>query len=148
MADSVGYVPMNPTTRLEPPVSKPRNKRPTDAELQILRVLWQQGPSTVRDVFTEIAVSREIGKTTVLKLMQIMTDKGLLIRDESVRPQVYQVARSQGDTQRQLLRHLVDRAFSGSPGNLVLQALSTKKTTPQERRQIRELLDELERDST
>ncbi len=129
-------------------MTKARNKRPTDAELQILRVLWQQGPSTVRDVFTEIAVSREIGKTTVLKLMQIMTDKGLLIRDETVRPQVYQVARSQGDTQRQLLRHLLDRAFSGSPGNLVLQALSTKKTTPQERRQIRDMLDELERDST
>ncbi len=129
-------------------MTKARNKRPTDAELQILRVLWSQGPSTVRDVFSEIVVSREIGKTTVLKLMQIMTDKGLLIRDETVRPQVYQVARSQGDTQRQLLRHLVDRAFSGSPGNLVLQALSTKKTTPQERRQIREMLDELERDST
>ncbi len=129
-------------------MNKARNKRPTDAELQILRVLWQQGPSTVRDIHAEIAVSRDIGKTTVLKLMQIMTDKGLLIRDETVRPQVYQVARSQGDTQRQLLRHLLDRAFSGSPGNLVLQALSTKKTTPQERQQIRELLDELERDST
>ena len=128
-------------------MNKTRNKRPTDAELQILRVLWQQGQSTVRDVHSAIALSREIGKTTVLKLMQIMTDKGLLIRDETVRPQVYQVARSQGDTQRQLLRHLLDRAFSGSPGNLVLQALSTKKTTPQERQQIRELLDELERDS-
>ena len=128
-------------------VNKPRNKRPTDAELEILRVLWQQGQSTVRDVHAKIAASREVGKTTVLKLMQIMTDKGLLIRDETVRPQVYKVARSQDDTQRQLLRHLLDRAFSGSPGNLVLQALSTKKTTAQERRQIRELLDELERDS-
>ncbi len=147
MADGGGYVPVYTTTRLEKPVTKARNKRPTDAEVQILRVLWQQGPSTVRDVFSELAESREIGKTTVLKLMQIMTDKGLLIRDENVRPQVYQVARSQDDTQRQLLRHLLDRAFSGSPGNLVLQALSTKKTTPQERRQIRELLDELERDS-
>ena len=128
-------------------MNKARNKRPTDAELEILRVLWQQGQSTVRDVHSAIALSREIGKTTVLKIMQIMTDKGLLIRDETVRPQVYRVARSQDDTQRQLLRHLLDRAFSGSPGNLVLQALSTKKTTPQERRQIRELLDELERDS-
>ncbi len=129
-------------------MTRPRNKRPTDAELEILRVLWARGPSTVRDVFRELAAQREIGYTTALKLMQIMTDKGLLRRDESVRPQVYQVARSEGHTQRQLLRHLLDRAFSGSPGNLVLQALSAKKTTAQERRQIRELLDELERDST
>lgn len=123
------------------------NKRPTDAELEILRVLWNRGASTVREVFRELSLAREIGYTTVLKLMQIMTEKGLVRRDETVRPQVYQVARSQGQTQRQLLRHLLDRAFSGSPGNLVLQALSTKKTTPQERREIRELLDELERDS-
>ncbi len=123
------------------------NKRPTDAELEILRVLWTRGASTVREVFRELSLVREIGYTTVLKLMQIMTSKGLVRRDETVRPQVYQVARSQGQTQRQLLRHLLDRAFSGSPGNLVLQALSTKKTTPQERRQIRELLDELERDA-
>ena len=126
---------------------KPMNKRPTDAELEILRVLWTRGASTVREVFRELSLSRQIGYTTVLKLMQIMTGKGLVRRDETVRPQMYQVARSQGQTQRQLLRHLLDRAFSGSPGNLVLQALSTKKTTPQERRQIRELLDELERDS-
>ncbi len=131
----------------ELPVTKARNKRPTDAELEILRVLWTRGASTVRDIFREISDARDVGYTTVLKLMQIMTDKGLLIRDETVRPQVFEVARSQDDTQRQLLRHLLDRAFSGSPGNLVLQALSTKKTTPQERRQIREMLDELERDS-
>ncbi len=148
IADGGDYVAIATTTRSEPHVTKAGNKRPTDAELQILRVLWQRGPSIVRDVFAEMTVSRDIGKTTVLKLMQIMTEKGLHIRDETVRPQVYQVARSQGDTQRQLLRHLLDRAFSGSPGNLVLQALSTKKTTPQERRQIRELLDELEGDST
>lgn len=129
-------------------MAKNRNKRPTDAELDILRVLWTRGPSTVRDVFRELNAAREIGYTTVLKLMQIMTDKGLLTRDEAVRPQVYQVTRSQGHTQRQLLRHLLDRAFSGSPGNLVLQALSTKKTTAKERRQIREMLDELERDGT
>ncbi len=126
---------------------KPVNKRPTDAELEILRVLWTRGSSTVREVFRELATRREIGYTTVLKLMQIMTDKGLVRRDETVRPQMYQVVRSQRHTQRQLLRHLLDRAFSGSPGNLVLQALSTKKTTPQERRRIRELLDELERES-
>ena len=129
-------------------MTTPRNKRPTDAELEILRVLWARGSSTVREVFRVLAAKRDIGYTTALKLMQIMTEKGLLRRDEKVRPQVYQVARSEGHTQRQLLRHLLDRAFSGSPGNLVLQALSTKKTTAQERRRIRELLDQLERDST
>jgi len=129
------------------PVTKARNKRPTDAELEILRVLWTRGASTVRDIFREITDARDVGYTTVLKIMQIMTEKGLLIRDETVRPQVYQVARSQDDTQKQLMRHLLERAFSGSPGNLVLQALSTKKTTSQERQRIRDLLDELERDA-
>lgn len=128
-------------------MSKQDHKRPTDAELGILRALWTLGPGTVRDVHRHVSRCRDTGYTTVLKHMQIMTDKGLLIRDESVRPQVYQVARSQRHTQRQLIGDLLDRAFSGSPGNLVLQALSSKKTTPQERRQIRELLDELERDA-
>ena len=128
-------------------MTKARNKRPTDAELEIRLVLWTRGAITFRDIFREITDVREVGYTTVLKLMQIMTGKGLLIRDETVRPQVYQVARSQDDTQKQLMRHLLERAFSGSPGNLVLQALSTKKTTSQERQRIRDLLDELERDA-
>ena len=129
-------------------VSRQPDKRPTNAELNILGVLWDLGPSTVREVFREVSrVRANTGYTTVLKLMQIMTEKGLLRRDETIRPQVYVVAKSQHHTQRQLLGDLVERAFSGSPGNLVLQALSTKKTTAQERRQIRKLLDELERGS-
>jgi predicted transcriptional regulator len=122
-------------------------KRPTDAELEILAVLWERGPSTVRAVHEAISAGRDAGYTTVLKLMQIMTDKGLLTRDASVRPQVYRPARSRRQTQRQLLGHLLDRAFGGSPGSLVLQALSTKKATPEERKKIRELLDELERET-
>jgi predicted transcriptional regulator len=128
-------------------MNKRVHRRPTDAELAILRVIWNRGPSTVREVFAELQPIRDIGYTTVLKFMQIMTDKGLLRRDESVRPQVYAPARSQRQTQRQLIGDLLDRAFSGSPGNLVLQALSAKKTTAEERKQIRELLDELEGDS-
>ena len=128
-------------------MTRHQNRRPTQGELGILRVLWNRGPSTVREVFRELAATRESGYTTVLKLMQIMTEKGLLRRDGSVRPQVYHVTRPQRHTQKQLLADLLDRAFSGSPGNLVLQALSAKKTTPDERRQIRELLDQLERDS-
>ncbi len=124
-----------------------KSKKPTDAELAILRVLWTRGPSTVREVFREVSRNREIGYTTVLKLMQIMMDKGLVERDESVRPQVYQTVRSETQTQRQLIGDLLERAFSGSPGNLVLQALSARKTTAQEREQIRQLLDQLERNS-
>jgi len=123
-------------------------QRPTDAELDILQTIWEIGPCTVRDVHAAVVSRRDIGQTTVLKLMQIMTDKGLLRRDETVRPQVYEAARARSHTQRQLLRHLLDRAFSGSPGNLVLQALSAKKTTAQERQRIRELLDRLEGEST
>ena len=129
-------------------MARPNHRKPTDAELAILRVLWGRGPSTVREVFREVSRTRETGYTTVLKLMQIMTEKGLLTRDESVRPQVYVAVRSETQTQRQLLGDLLERAFRGSPGNLVLQALSTKTTTPEEREQIRALLDQLERDSS
>jgi predicted transcriptional regulator len=128
------------------PMSPRKPKKPTDAELAILRVLWSRGPSIVRDVHRELSRSRTTGYTTVLKHMQIMTDKGLVQRDESVRPQVYEAVRSETQTQRQLLGDLLERAFR-SPGNLVLQALSTSRTTPQEREQIRALLDQLERDS-
>ena len=129
-------------------MSRRAHKRPTDAELEILRVIWSLGPSTVRQVFDELRAKRETGYTTVLKLMQIMTGKGLLRRDESMRPQVYEPVRPQHQTQRQLIGDLLDRAFSGSPGNLVLEALATRRATPEERRRIRELLDELEGDST
>jgi predicted transcriptional regulator len=122
-------------------------KRPTDAELAILQVLWRRGSGTVREVFDELNEDRDTGYTTVLKLMQIMTEKGLLKRDTSVRPQVYRAVRSERQTQRQLLGDLVDRAFGGSPGSLVLQALSARQATPEEREQIRALLDELERGS-
>ena len=128
-------------------MSPRERKRPTDAELEILGVLWSRGPSTVREVYRTLNESRETGYTTVLKLMQIMTDKGLLSRDTTVRPQVYQAVQSEARTQRQLLHDLLNRAFQGSPGKLVLQALSTKKATPEERRKIRELLDRLEGDS-
>jgi len=129
-------------------MTKRQRKKPTNAELEILRVLWERGPSTVREVFHALQASRSTGYTTVLKLMQIMTDKGLVQRDKAVRPQIYEAIYSQGQTQRQLLGDLLDRAFSGSPGKLVLQALSEKKTTPEERREIRKLLDELEREGT
>jgi predicted transcriptional regulator len=114
---------------------------PTASELEILRVIWGRGPSTVREVYRTLSESREIGYSTVLKFMQIMTDKGTLVRDERVRPQVYRAAHAQRDMQRGIVRDLVRRAFNGSSASLALQALSDRKATPDERRQIRELLD-------
>ncbi len=128
-------------------MAKKENKPPTNAELEILRKLWDRGPSTVREIFRDLNEERTTGYTTVLKIMQIMTEKGLLSCDKSVRPQVYQVVRSKVHTQRQLLTNLLDKVFSGSPGSLVLQALSSRKATPDERRKIRELLDKLEKES-
>ena len=118
--------------------------RPTDAELAILRVLWDRGPSTVREVHDTLSSSQTSGYTTVLKLLQIMTDKGLVVRDETERAHVYGPRLSEQRTQRQLLGDLVDRAFAGSSAKLVLQALSGRRATAQELRDIRALLDELE----
>ena len=115
-------------------------RRPTDAELAILRVLWAQGPSTVREVAEEMG--REGAYTTVLKLLQIMTGKGLVRRDESARTHVYRAARSERATQRQLVRDLADRAFGGSAGRLAMQALAARKVSPQDLAEIREWLAE------
>ena len=119
-------------------------QKPTTSELQILQVLWERGPSTVREVHDALQAERTLGYTTVLKLMQIMTDKGSLVRDESVRPQVYRAARPQRHTQQGIVRDLATRAFGGSSIRLAMQALSDQKATADERRQIRELLDALD----
>ena len=118
-------------------------RKPTDAELAILRVLWSRGPSTVRDV--AVAMGREGSYTTVLKLLQIMADKGLVERDDTDRTHVFAARLSEERTQRQLLQDLLDRAFGGSALKLVMQALSSKKASAEELAQIRQLLDERER---
>jgi predicted transcriptional regulator len=120
--------------------------RPTDAELTILRVLWDRGPSTVRVVHDLLSSTQATGYTTVLKLLQIMTEKGLVVRDESERAHVYEARHSQQRTQRQIVSDLVDRAFGGSPAQLVMQALSGQKASAQELNEIRELLDQIEGD--
>lgn len=121
--------------------------RPTDAELGILRVLWERGPSTVREVHEALTeAGGESGYTTTLKLMQIMADKGLVARDESQRAHVYSPRLSQERTQRQLVGDLVERAFGGSPVQLAMRALSGKRTSPQELAELRQLLDSLEQD--
>jgi predicted transcriptional regulator len=120
-------------------------KRPTDAELTILQVLWDRGPSTVREVYKILNSGRDVGYTTVLKFMQIMTDKGLVERDESCRPQLYRPCLPREQTERQLIKDLVDRAFGGSARRLVMQALEVKKASPSELAQIEKLLNKLER---
>ncbi len=116
----------------------PDPKKPTDAELAILRVLWARGPSTVRDVAE--TMGREGAYTTVLKLMQIMLDKGLITRDDAARAHIYKPAYSQDHTQRQIVRDLLDRLFDGSAAQLVMQVLSAKKASPEELRAIRRVL--------
>lgn len=120
--------------------------KPTDAELEILSVLWEHGPSTVRDVHESLAQSKPaIGYTTVLKLMQIMHDKGLLERDDTQRAHVYVAKQPQENMQRQIVGDLLDKVFAGSAMKLVMHALETKKTSTEELAQIRDLLDEFER---
>lgn len=121
--------------------------RPTDAELAILSVLWERGPSTVRDVHDQLNEHAPTGYTTVLKLLQIMTEKGLVVRDETERAHIYEARYSEQKTQRQLLSDLVDRAFGGSAAKLVLQALSGRKANSDELNAIRNLLDRLEGES-
>ncbi|MHC4346262.1 MAG: BlaI/MecI/CopY family transcriptional regulator [Planctomycetota bacterium] len=119
---------------------------PTDRELAILRVLWERGPSTVRQVNEAISADRSTGYTTTLKLMQIMTEKGLVVRDESDRTHVYKANVAEEQTQRQLVGDLMDRAFGGSARKLVMQALAAKKVSAGELTKIKQLLDELRED--
>jgi predicted transcriptional regulator len=119
--------------------------RPTDAELAILRVLWEEGPATVRQVHEAMAGDRDTGYTTTLKLMQIMAEKGLVTRDESSRTHVYAARVSRDRTQRQLVNDLIDRAFGGSAAALVLQALSAQPTSEEELGEIRRLIDDYRR---
>jgi BlaI family transcriptional regulator, penicillinase repressor len=119
--------------------------KPTEGELAILRVLWRHGPGTVRAVHTALGEAQETGYTTVLKMMQIMAEKGLVTRDESQKTHVYTATLTQKEAQRRFVGDLLDRVFDGSAHNLVLQALSTKKASATELASIRKLLDEMER---
>ena len=113
----------------------------TDAELEILQVLWQHGPGPVRQVQQALEAIRPTGYTTVLKLMQIMTEKGLVVRDESQRAHLYQAAVTKEDVQQAIVTHLLDRVFAGSASDLVLRALSAKGASSGELDAIRQMLD-------
>ncbi len=118
-----------------------KTSRPTERELTILRILWGQGPTTVREVNEAMNKDRDTGYTTTLKLMQIMAEKGLLIRDESNRQHVYKPAITEEKTQKQLVGDLLERAFSGSAEKLVMRALSAKKVSSEELKRIRKILN-------
>ena len=121
------------------PVSKP-----TPNELEILRVLWERGPSTVREVHEALSAAREIGYTTVLKIMQIMTAKGMVRRNEESRAHIYQACKPAEKTKQQLVSDLLHRAFSGSASQLMMHALAGKKTPEREIEEIRRMLDQYE----
>ena len=122
-----------------------KSSKPTEAELAILRVLWQRGPSTVRQVHDALNSTKKTGYTTVLKFLQIMTEKGLVSRDEAPYAHVYQARLPQEQAQRTLVADLLDRAFAGSMSRLVMQALSSRKATPEELSEIRKILKDYER---
>jgi BlaI family penicillinase repressor len=122
-------------------MSKTTTPRPTDAELAILRVLWDRGPSTVRQVHDVLGRERPAAYTTALKLLQIMTEKGLVRRDETDRTHIYHAKLSEEQTQRQLVRDLLERAFGGSASKLVMQALAAKRASAEELGEIRKLID-------
>jgi BlaI family transcriptional regulator, penicillinase repressor len=119
--------------------------KPTESELEILQILWQRGLATVREVHEELAKSKDVGYTTTLKLMQIMHEKGLVKRDESMRTHVYQPAVNKEKTQKHLLGKMIDSLFGGSSTQLVLQALGEQKASPEELEQIQHLLDNLKK---
>lgn len=120
-------------------------RRPTRAELQLLRILWNRGPSTVREIHETLPDARQTGYTTVLKLLQIMYDKGIVDRDESERAHVYSAIKGKEQTQRQLLRDFLSNVYEGSAAQLALQALGNAKPADKEELEsIRKKLDELE----
>ena len=128
-------------------MAKRKLPRPTDAELAILRVLWERGPSTVREVMDALQDERGTVYTTALKLLQIMTEKGLVCCNSAERTHVFSAVAPAEETQRQLVFDLLERAFGGSAQQLVMQALSSKKTSAKELDEIRKFLDDIEKKS-
>jgi BlaI family transcriptional regulator, penicillinase repressor len=122
-----------------------KNIKPTESELEILQVLWDKGQASVRDVHEELLKTKEAGYTTTLKLMQIMNEKGLVKRDDSIKTHIYQAAVSREKTQKHLLGKMIDTLFGGSPTQLVMQALGNHKASDVELEEIQKLLDNLKK---
>jgi BlaI family transcriptional regulator, penicillinase repressor len=127
---------------------KPTIPKPTEAELKILHVLWVRGAGTVREIHNLLLDQQDTRYSTTLKMLQVMHGKGLVLRDDSQRPQVYRAARSRNQTQIQLMDDLVHRAFGGAANKLLVQALSAKRVSAEELAEIKQLIERLEKEST
>ncbi len=127
-------------------MAKKQTPRPTDSELEILRILWENGASTVKTVNEKLNEKKESGYTTTLKMLQIMYEKNLVVRDENERSHVYKAAINQNEIQKVLLDKLLTTAFSGSAANLVMQALGNSQPSKEELKKIKELLNQIERE--
>ena len=125
-------------------MARHKKSGPTDRELAILSILWQRGPSTVREIHETLQEGSETGYTTTLKLMQIMAEKGLLSRKGAGRQHIYKPTISQERTQKQVVGEMLEKVFAGSAEKLVMRALSARKVSPEELKRIREMLDEME----
>lgn len=119
--------------------------KPTESELEILQVLWDKGQATVREVHEELARTKDIGYTTALKLLQIMFEKGLVSRDDSAKTHIYVPAVTREKTQKQLVGKMINTLFSGSPGQLVMQALGNHNASKEELDEIQKLIDSLKK---
>ena len=122
-------------------------KKPTDSELDILNILWSKGPSSVREVHEAIALSKKVFYTTTLKTMQVMVEKGLLKRDTSHRSHIYEALIKREEIQKSSLNKILDTVFGGSTSKLVISALGQKSPTPEELKEIKSILEKLEKDS-
>jgi len=120
---------------------RPASLTPTEGELEILQVLWQHGSSTVRQIFDALKDQRGTGYSTTLKMVQVMTDKGLLLREDSSRPAVYRPAQPQEQTQLELVDRLIQRGFGGSAMSMVLRAAAAKRISPEELAQIKRMIE-------
>ena len=123
---------------------RPPSSQPTEVELQILRILWERRRSTARQIHNRLAEDRDTNYSTTVKMLSVMLEKGLVKRDETVRPQVFWPAATQQRTQQRMLKDLIQKVYDGSAGSLVLQALASQKASPKELAEIRQSLDELE----
>lgn len=126
-------------------MAQQKPNKPTEGELEILRVLWDKGKATVREVHEVLAETKDVGYTTTLKLMQIMHEKGLVNRDDSSKTHIYQAAVSREKTQKHLVGKMIDNLFSGSSAQLVMQALGNHKTSKDELEEIQQLLNALKK---
>ena len=128
-------------------MARSASSQPTEVELQILRIVWEDGPSIARHIHDSLQSTKQTTYSTTVKMLSVMLEKGLLRRDDDVRPQVYRAAAPQQRTQKKMLGELIDKVYDGSAGALMLHAISSKKATPEELAEIRRLIDEMENNS-